>query len=731
MKRIGRLGASLFLGAWVFSASPSEATIYESDGSAASVQNLHNLAAAGDTITLPTGIFTWTTGVTLTKSITLSGDGPGRTVIRDAVQGARLILWNYSTRAGARPRLTGIEFRDGGRTSGGEAPGGVLHFTGSTTNGAMVRWDNCKWNDMGGTVVTEDVIGVFDHVDFISSSKAHVTIYIYNKGWNGGQYADGSWAAPSNFGSNQFLFIEDCTATHLEGSVTALTDGYGGARFVVRHCTLTRKNVQWHGTESGGGRSRGGRAAEVYNNVFNGGSIGSTLVIDARSGVVIAHDNSITGFWTPRFALHCYRTFAPFQPWLGADGTSQWDVNDPSGPFYFGTAATASQGTTVSVVGANFVTNQWVGYSINRTSNLRNLNTVDYGAIVSNTVNTITYTNSGGFGNSLAFSAGDTLEIYRIVHALDQPGRSGGNFISGNPPVASGPNDQNTEPCYSWNNGGVNFAAADAGIRANVHYFNSRVLAGYVPYTYPHPLTADLPSPTPTPTATATFTPKPTATATFSPTPTPTATFTPTATSTATATATYTPTPTATATLTPTPTSTPNPSPTATFTPTPTPTATFTPTATSTATATATYTPTPTATATLTPTPTSTPNPSPTATFTPTSTPAGTPTPTATSTPTATPGSTPAAPTNLSATAVSSTQINLSWTDNSNNETGFKVERSRNGHGFQEIDRVGVNVTTYSATRLSRGTRYYFRVRAYNAAGDSAYSNIASATTNP
>jgi hypothetical protein len=80
---------------------------------------------------------------------------------------------------------------------------------------------------------------------------------------------------------------------------------------------------------------------------------------------------------------------------------------------------------------------------------------------------------------------------------------------------------------------------------------------------------------------------------------------------------------------------------------------------------------------------------------------------------------------------VSSSQINLSWTDNSNNETGFKVERSKNGKGFSQLATVGANVTTYSDTGLNRTTTYYYRVRAVNAGGNSAYSNIASATTNP
>src|SRR5205823_5540714 len=64
-----------------------------------------------------------------------------------------------------------------------------------------------------------------------------------------------------------------------------------------------------------------------------------------------------------------------------------------------------------------------------------------------------------------------------------------------------------------------------------------------------------------------------------------------------------------------------------------------------------------------------------TSTSTPTPTPTSTPTPT----PTETPTPTPAAPGELAAARVSSSQINLSWQDKSNNETGFKVERSSDG----------------------------------------------------
>jgi subtilisin family serine protease len=90
----------------------------------------------------------------------------------------------------------------------------------------------------------------------------------------------------------------------------------------------------------------------------------------------------------------------------------------------------------------------------------------------------------------------------------------------------------------------------------------------------------------------------------------------------------------------------------------------------------------------------------------------------------------PPAPSNLAAAATSSSQINLSWTDNSYNETGFKIERKIGATGtYSQVATVGANVTTYSDTGLNGSTTYYYRVRAYKTAGDSSYSNEASATT--
>ena len=90
----------------------------------------------------------------------------------------------------------------------------------------------------------------------------------------------------------------------------------------------------------------------------------------------------------------------------------------------------------------------------------------------------------------------------------------------------------------------------------------------------------------------------------------------------------------------------------------------------------------------------------------------------------------PAAPSSLSAAAVSASQINLTWTDNSTDETAFVVARSASSGGpYADLATLGANVTSYSNTGLNPASTYFYVVRAVNAAGASANSAEAGATT--
>ena len=89
----------------------------------------------------------------------------------------------------------------------------------------------------------------------------------------------------------------------------------------------------------------------------------------------------------------------------------------------------------------------------------------------------------------------------------------------------------------------------------------------------------------------------------------------------------------------------------------------------------------------------------------------------------------PGGVTGLGATAISSSQIDLSWTDNSSNETGFRVERF-NGGSWDSWATVGANQVNYSDAGLEASTLYTYRVWSFNSGGDSDNpSTSASATT--
>jgi hypothetical protein len=90
----------------------------------------------------------------------------------------------------------------------------------------------------------------------------------------------------------------------------------------------------------------------------------------------------------------------------------------------------------------------------------------------------------------------------------------------------------------------------------------------------------------------------------------------------------------------------------------------------------------------------------------------------------------PAAPSSLIAGAISSTAINVSWTDNTTNETGFYLEsKTVPSITYTVVATLTVNTTNYIHTGLTANTTYYYRVKTFNFLGQSSYSNEASTLT--
>ncbi len=91
----------------------------------------------------------------------------------------------------------------------------------------------------------------------------------------------------------------------------------------------------------------------------------------------------------------------------------------------------------------------------------------------------------------------------------------------------------------------------------------------------------------------------------------------------------------------------------------------------------------------------------------------------------------PNAPTNLSATPTSAASIQLAWVDNANNESGFKIERSTDNVNFTQIGVASANSTGYTDTTVNPNSTYYYRIRATNIIGDSAYTTPSASATTP
>ncbi len=94
-------------------------------------------------------------------------------------------------------------------------------------------------------------------------------------------------------------------------------------------------------------------------------------------------------------------------------------------------------------------------------------------------------------------------------------------------------------------------------------------------------------------------------------------------------------------------------------------------------------------------------------------------------------GTAPSAPIDLVATYEPGAGVSLSWTDTSSDETGFRVERMPQGYSFALLATTPADATSLLDGLLYPDTTYTYRVRAFSAGGNSAWSNEASITTDP
>src|SRR5436190_2106468 len=512
MQRTKTLLAALFLG--IAFAPHSGATVYPSDGSEANVQSLGKVASDGDVITLPAGTFTWNTGVSLTKGVTISG----QTTITGAGT-ANCTADDQTIIIDEKPRKTPMRERNFQRKQEFRARRDVTVKTPTTrptsTTPATARERNSSVNRNRNLAVNH---GSLLKATIPAGKSFRLTGITFKNSPNlttrGG---DGAIQVGSTGGLVTNAGI-DCS--------------FGG-RYVARHNYWENAIPNGHGTE--GWCVRGMRAVQIYNNVFFwdrpfGGS--------QRSGSSQWHDNIWLGPGRSRNNTHTslsyFRVYAAaggkIDEWWGANGENGWDKNDPHGLYFSGTAAsnTTIHGGGTFTIDTIMTPDAYKGMQI-RNDHLGAPCYQRSAAILSNTATTITYYyyGSGDRGPPLLFNSGDQFSIRNVLIGLDQNGRGKGDLLTGQKQPRFWPNQQQ-ETCFSWNNKntdtgqvlkygnnvvptqheGSDYVNLGAGLPLN--QIPAQVTAAYPAdvnggsaytheYTYPHPLVTGGPSPTPHP----------------------------------------------------------------------------------------------------------------------------------------------------------------------------------------------------------------------------------------
>lgn len=486
------------------------ATITEVSGlDLLTVSNAVLAASTGDTLILPRGTANWTNVLTLTKSLRIMGYGSNQTTIYDfSTNSAKKVIDNQMV-SNTYSRIAGITFRNGNRVHPNESVNGIL-VNGSNSgkdplSNFFVRIDHCNFYDIFGQPIgTFNVQGLYDHnyVHFLSSKRFFVTYVQENEWGKTGSFGDGAWALAADHNSTNWVTMEDNIFDNPIWGV--VLDGQRSGYACVRFNDFTNSSIAWHGTEN---EYRGTRLVHVYNNRFTlqtGIAPTAGFVGALRSGTHLIVSNYLYGNWTSpglkAGIASAYRTTqGSIDPFIGADGTNDWDSNAVLVPYLTGTH---NGGNNVHFVQdttkpTNWLTDQWYLYSV---QNKTKVQLLTFSLISGNTSNTLAlfpgYDNASFHATNL-WDNGDTYQIWKVVYALDQPGSKGGTLInrSGAAWPSQFPTDDNSiSRAWSniWVTGGnqlVRMSAAQI-CREGESFTNDVPLAGWSPMAYPHPAIA-------------------------------------------------------------------------------------------------------------------------------------------------------------------------------------------------------------------------------------------------
>ena len=387
-------------------------TVIANSGSFADVSVAVNSASPGDTVVIPPGTNSWSSMLSI-SGITLQGSGTNATVIVDETPpvGNGSAFMQMTPISGALTRVTQIQFTHGVTNNlNFNNYNGAIQVYGQNPNW---RIDDCFFNVLSAKAVRvgDDSFGVIDHNVFITFNRISVEVF-------GTGYGDAVWAAPTQFGSANAVYIEN--NYFQDGNNFGWVDVSNGARAVYRNNTAVGCFFNTHGAETSQ-RYRSCRYVEVYNNYFvspNGTNANIWqpfyTMCDIRGGSAVVFSNTAAGYSTVA-ELNYYRATdndPGFLPWYGATGISGWDSNSPAllGGVYSGPAT-----NNLVVTNASWSNNQWAGCTVYDT------NSQLMGLASGNNSNTMYFCTSRRPWLQVAFTNGDSYAVYKVYQGIDQP----------------------------------------------------------------------------------------------------------------------------------------------------------------------------------------------------------------------------------------------------------------------------------------------------------------------
>lgn len=443
-------------------------------------------ASDGDTVIIPAGSAHWTTNLYINKAITLQGTGTNAstgTVVYDDVttglgNGAALI-WIQTT-FGKPYRLSGINVPYGSTSANGA---GCIAVTGLST---LVRIDTCWFQTRRSWAVAPyDVFGVIDHCTFCTNL---ISFQCGNRWTNevGTTRTDGtgSWSMPDFFGTTNAMYVEDCLL------VKSGSDGYNGARFVFRHCTMIDSHLDSHED------IRPLRSVICESNDFTA-TDGNGIMVYSRGGTVLCDGNIMHGSYGASINAVNYRALQAIEtPQVTTGFGMAWGTNDIDAHAPASSDTGTYNGTngaiySITVTGKNWTTDQWAGYTcLNTTIGRTNVWGPIGDLIYYNNSNTLTFfSNLPQPDRQQFWTNGFTFAIYYQTNTADMCGMGQCAVVLTNEPALQRMNlRQAVSPDYSWNNIPDITVSAYPNIRSGIHYFDHTAKPSYTPLVYPHPL---------------------------------------------------------------------------------------------------------------------------------------------------------------------------------------------------------------------------------------------------